>query len=113
MRTRLLVLFAVIVGITAVVLWFTVVPQFTGSKAGSIVGRGIQVVGVDLNGPFVQIDGGGDHSLALRKDGSVVAWGNNDDGQCDVPKPNKDFVAIAAGTAHSLAIRASRTSFSP
>ena len=34
----------------------------------------------------------------------IVAWGRNTYGQCDVPEGN-DFVAIAAGDAHSLALR--------
>jgi hypothetical protein len=36
--------------------------------------------------------------------GSLVAWGANADGQTDVP-PGSDFVAIAAGYAHNLALR--------
>jgi hypothetical protein len=35
-----------------------------------------------------------------------VAWGWNNDGQCNVPAPNTGFVAVAAGTYHSLALRA-------
>jgi predicted outer membrane repeat protein len=36
---------------------------------------------------------------------SIVAWGGNIDGQCNIPSPNTGFVAIAAGTYHSLAIK--------
>ena len=36
--------------------------------------------------------------------GSLVAWGDNDYGQTNVPAGN-DFVAIAAGDVHSLALR--------
>ena len=53
---------------------------------------------------FKAIAAGGYHSLALRQDGSLVAWGWNDYGQCDVPAGNR-FVAIAAGHFHSLALR--------
>ncbi|HOL78054.1 MAG TPA: hypothetical protein PKY35_13595, partial [Candidatus Hydrogenedentes bacterium] len=45
------------------------------------------------------------HSLGLKQDGSVVAWGRNNEGQCDVPSPNTGFVAIAAGYAHSLGLK--------
>jgi hypothetical protein len=38
--------------------------------------------------------------------GSIEAWGDNSDGQCDVPAPNTGFVAVAAGAAHSLGLRA-------
>jgi alpha-tubulin suppressor-like RCC1 family protein len=44
--------------------------------------------------------------LASGDDGSIVAWGKNVDGQCDVPAPNTDFVAVAGGSAHSLGLKA-------
>jgi hypothetical protein len=51
------------------------------------------------------IAAGGAHSLGLRADGSIAAWGDNEYGQCNVPSPNSDFAAIAAGTAHSLGLK--------
>ncbi|MCK4413293.1 MAG: hypothetical protein KAY32_07105 [Candidatus Eisenbacteria sp.] len=41
----------------------------------------------------------------MRFDGSVEAWGDNFNGQCNVPAPNTGFVAIAAGWFFSLGIR--------
>ncbi len=38
-------------------------------------------------------------------DGSIVAWGRNDDGQTDVPAPNSGFVAVAGGVYHSLGLK--------
>ena len=72
---------------------------------GSIVGWGSQVVGLDLGGGLVQVAAGGLHSLGLKADGSIVAWGGNLDGQCNIPAPNTGFVAVAAGGYHSLGLK--------
>ncbi len=87
-----------------------VAPARAGTQ-GAIAGWGDQVVGVDLSGGFTAIAAGGgissgDYSLALKADGSVVAWGDNSKGQCNVRSPNSGFVAIAAGYAHSLGLKA-------
>jgi hypothetical protein len=37
--------------------------------------------------------------------GSIVAWGYNGYGQCNVPSPNTGFVAIALGGCHSLGLK--------
>ena len=52
------------------------------------------------------IAGGYGHSLALKGDGSVVAWGcvGYDAGQCNVPSGLSGVTAIAAGDTHSLAL---------
>ena len=73
--------------------------------AGSVVGWGSQVVGVDLTGPFTQVAAGGEHSLGLKSDGTVVAWGANYSGQTNVPVPNADFVVVTAGWRHSLGLK--------
>ncbi len=67
------------------------------------------------NRQFVAISGGHNHSLGLKSNGSVVAWGSNYDdpmdvqnysGQCDVPAPNIGFVAVSAGFyRHSLGLK--------
>jgi hypothetical protein len=48
------------------------------------------------------IAAGTNHSLALKSDGTVVAWGDNDSGQATVPAGLSGVVAIAAGYEHSL-----------
>ncbi|GGU32210.1 PKD domain-containing protein [Lentzea flava] len=51
----------------------------------------------------VAIDAGYEHSLALKADGSVIAWG----GQLEVPQEARSGVtAIAAGDNHNLALKA-------
>jgi hypothetical protein len=54
--------------------------------------------------------------LGLKSDGTIVAWGSNEYGECDVPAPNADFVAVAAGGgaqwwayAHSLGLKSDGT----
>lgn len=47
--------------------------------------------------PYIAASAGGCHSLAIRQDGSIVAWGRNDQGQLDVPEPNEGWTAVAAG----------------
>jgi alpha-tubulin suppressor-like RCC1 family protein len=55
---------------------------------------------------LVAIAAGEDFDLGIGADGRIVAWGNNEYGQCDVPAPNADFVAVAAGFGHSLGLKA-------
>ena len=50
---------------------------------------------------FVLVLCGGRGALAAE----VVAWGNNGNGQCDVPEPNSGFVAVAGGGDHSLGLK--------
>lgn len=63
---------------------------------------------------IVAISGGGNgftgcgHIVGLRADGTVVAAGNNNDGQCNVEAWH-DIVAIAAGTNHTVGLRSNGT----
>ena len=65
-------------------IWLVMAVVFFGmglqAQAGSIVGWGSQVVGVDLDKGFAAVAAGWSHSLGLKADGSVVAWGGNDSG---------------------------------
>ena len=47
--------------------------------------------------------------MALKADGTVVAWGDNTYGQTNVPQPATNVVAIAAGAYHGLALKADGT----
>ncbi len=65
---------------------------------------------------FIEVAGTGGHFLALRKDGTVWAWGNNEYGQLGyattknysaVPQQVmglKDIVSVSASSGHSLAL---------
>ena len=56
---------------------------------------------------FVEVEAGYNHTLARRADGSVVAWGSNGVGQCNVPPAptGLTYTALAAGWVHTLALR--------
>ena len=56
---------------------------------------------------FTAVAGGLGHSLGIRTDGTLAAWGSNYYGECNVPSGT--FMAIAAGAAYSLALRADGT----
>src|SRR2546422_418809 len=45
------------------------------------------------------------HNLALKQDGTVVAWGDNFYGQSSLPVGLSNVVAVGAGVYHSLALK--------
>ena len=53
----------------------------------------------------IAVASGSLHSLALKADGTVVAWGTNTLGQTDVPPGLTNVIAIAAKSYHSLALQ--------
>ena len=52
--------------------------------------------------------GGFDHTVGLCNDGTVVATGENDEGQCNVSSWS-DIVAVAAGYYHTVGLRSDGT----
>src|SRR4030095_7826128 len=56
---------------------------------------------------FAEIAAGGNNTVARRSDGSVVAWGDNLYGQCNVPvlPAGLSYVEIEAGFGHLVARR--------
>jgi hypothetical protein len=58
---------------------------------------------------IVAVAAGGDHSLALGANGTLVAWGDNSSGQNNVPQSASNIIAIADGESHSLALRTDGT----
>jgi alpha-tubulin suppressor-like RCC1 family protein len=57
---------------------------------------------------FLAIAAGPWHSLGIRSDGSLVAWGWDDYGQCNVPA-GRDYTEIGGGYYHSLALKVDRS----
>ncbi len=78
--------------------------QATGSSDGT---NGIVRINGAVLTNVVAVSAGLVHSLALKKDGTVVAWGN--DGPASVPSGLRDVIAISAGWNHSLALRKDST----
>ncbi len=72
------------------------------AQTGSVIGWG---AGKPAGNDFTAIAAGRYHNLALKADGSIVAWGYNDYGECNIPSPNTDFIAVAAGDYHSLGLK--------
>jgi hypothetical protein len=72
-------------------------PNYT--KHDKTLGTGSNLTGVTA------VAAGAIHALALKSDGTVFAWGNNESGQCIIPKGLRDVSAIATGGFHSLALQ--------
>jgi hypothetical protein len=90
----------------------TAIPNPTGTS-NVVAWGGKDVSGVQQvpNGlsDAVAVAVGYAHALALRRDGTVVAWGENVQGEGDVPPGLTHVVAIAAGDQWSLALRSDGT----
>lgn len=57
---------------------------------------------------MVAVAAGSHHTVGLLSDGSVVATGRNDHGQCNM-RAWRDIVALAAGCAHTIGLTADGT----
>jgi hypothetical protein len=55
------------------------------------------------------VAGGNNFSVALRRDGTVTAWGLGTSGQTNVPVGLSGVAALAAGESHTLALRSNGT----
>lgn len=84
----------------------SVAPTQANSAAGTVVSWGLHVFpSLPAGTRFEKIASGGFHNLALKGDGTVVAWGSNEHGQSLTPGNLEGVVALAAGWAHSLALK--------
>jgi hypothetical protein len=57
----------------------------------------------------VAIAAGGRHTVALKRGGTVVAWGGNDDDQTTIPSGLNGVVDIAAAAEHTVALKSDGT----
>jgi len=82
----------------------------SGQSYGAVVGWGSQVIAEPsaLQG-IVGLAVGDYHNLGVKSDGTIVTWGSNDDGQCDIPEPNCEFVAVDGGYDHSVGLKSDGT----
>ena len=53
---------------------------------------------------IINIAMGGEHVLALRQDGDIIAWGSNESHQCAIPTNLHQIKAIAAGNDFSMVL---------
>jgi hypothetical protein len=74
---------------------------------GKVTGWGNSVVfpPQGYGATFTNVTAGGFHNLALKKDGTVVAWGRNDCAQSIVPNGLGPVITVAAGDYHSVALK--------
>jgi alpha-tubulin suppressor-like RCC1 family protein len=72
----------------------------TGQFGGNVSGAS-----GELLDDVVAVSAGGNHSLALRTDSGVVAFGSNYVNQCSTPPSATGVIQIAAGLNHSLILK--------
>ncbi len=78
--------------------------------AGTVVSWGGQVLPwVEPGTGFKAIAAGSAHTLAVKLDGTVVAWGDNMNGQSAAPEGLTGVVAVAASGSHSMALKGDGT----
>jgi alpha-tubulin suppressor-like RCC1 family protein len=80
------------------------------NASGEVVTWGSMVLPyIEPGTRFVAVAAGGQHSLAIKEDGTVVAWGRNISGEANVPAGLSNVVAVAAGghsgSGFSVALR--------
>ncbi len=95
-------------GLTVALLAVATVLTASARAVGQshVVGWGDQAFNSSLHEEsFVEVAAGESHTVALRGDGSLAAWGDNYYGQCDVPAPppGLTYVEVAAGAYHTVA----------
>ncbi|WP_295996258.1 Ig-like domain-containing protein [Rugamonas sp.] len=105
---------ASVVTATGVVTGLVMGPDTVTATVGSVVGS----TAITIKGPWVKVVAGASHTVALKADGTLQAWGSNQWGQLGDGSTNDSAVPvqvsggfsnwtfIAAGEDHVMAIRA-------
>jgi len=82
--------------------------EATGVPSTSNLSSGTVELGGRVLSNVVSIAAGNRFSMALKSDGTVVAWGDNMGRQLNIPDALSNVVAIAAGYDYCLAITTNR-----
>ena len=82
----------------------------SAASAQNVIGWGSNPTGHGIAAPtglgaITQVSGGYGHLVALRSDGSLVCWGQNSSGQCNIPSNLGPLTTIDAGANHNIAIQ--------
>lgn len=80
----------------------------SGVPSTTYYSSGVVELGGRVLSNVVAIAAGGNNSMALKNDGTVVAWGDNGFHQTDIPAGLSNVVAIAVGGNFCLAITTNR-----
>ncbi|MFY9343590.1 MAG: hypothetical protein WAT39_13930 [Planctomycetota bacterium] len=77
------------------------------AAAQVLITNGTAPPGEPAGTDFVRVVSKMQHSAAHRADGSVVLWGNNAYGQCNLPPlpPGLSWTQVSTGTSHTMARR--------
>jgi hypothetical protein len=103
-----------VVAAAVLLMGLPVTPTIAGTAApgGTVSGWGYDAYGQARNplrlDDVVAVAAGRGHSLALRADGSLAGWGDNNAQQAR-PPGGRNWTAVAAGAYHGLALRADGT----
>eukprot|EP00439_Symbiodinium_sp_Y106_P073061 s322_g13.t1 len=84
---------------------FTILLEVRREKDGLIACSALNDVPESWD-KFWAVSAGGKHACALRADGRLTCFGDNEYGQCDVPADLGPVSAVSAGAAHTCALRA-------
>ena len=57
-----------------------------------------------ISNTIVSICAGGDHTIGIKRNGTVVAVGNNENGQCNVENWT-DIISVSASTNHTVGLK--------